>query len=167
MVASLLVWTVFMQGEQSKEVAELPLVTYILNKSDKVVHIEFDWKENFEGDVFELQHSLQDEPRSCIVRDLLVLKPRQSSTHAIELFSPGQKRRPLKINILSTPRHYEIVVSDGPGEKQVELREQGKVLDHVAFKKGISLGLTIRPDYNVCFTQNAAALTSAAHSHKK
>lgn len=162
MLASIfIVWTVL--GEQSKRVVELPLITYILNKSDKVVHIMFDWKENFEGDVFELQHSLQDEPRSCIVRDLLVLKPRQSSSHAIELFSATQKRRPLKIDILSTPRQYEIVVSEGP-EKRVELREQGKVLDHVEFKTGISLGLTIRPDYNVCFTKNSAAFTSTSRS---
>ncbi len=150
-------------GQQSKKVVELPLITYILNKSDKVVHIMFDWKENFEGDVFELRHSLQDEPRSCIVRDLLVLKPGQSSSHAIELFSLAQKRRPLKIDIQSTPRHYEIVVSEGP-EKRVELRELGKVLDHVEFKTGISLGLTIRPDYNVCFTKNSAAFNSASHS---
>ena len=103
MLATLvLVWTILMQGEHM--VVELPLVTYILNKSDKVVHIMFDWKEDFEGDVFELRHSLQDEPRSCVVRDLLVLKPGQSCSHAIELFSTGQRRKPLKIDILFDPK---------------------------------------------------------------
>jgi hypothetical protein len=147
-----------MQGEH--KVDELPLITYILNKSNKVVHVMFDWKENFEGDAFELHHSLEDEPRSGVVRDLLTLKPGQSSTHAIELFTT-QKRKPLKIDVLSTPRHYEILVCESTGGNRVELRENGKVLDYVAYKRGISLGLTVRPDYNICFTQNAAALNSA------
>ena len=145
-----------------------PVALSIENNSNKTAIIQYDWKKEFSGDFFALGHSLREETSKDVSGRIIVLKPEEKTTKAIEIFpEPHDYLNHLSIALPDVQKRYVVFTAwdpnkaflKGPRPYILKITTQdvsGNAIQELPYLSGQEpyIRISINKDYTVSFQQD-------------